>query len=391
VRILPVISDPLLHSPLFDRYIAVDWSANNSPKFGRNSIWAAVGDAAADTIETVNIGTRRQVERWLLQQLGAAVQRRERALVGLDFPYGYPVGFASMLGLTDQSWRGVWSYLASSVRDDERNRSNRFGVAAAINQRLGCDAPFWGRPASQPTEHLPTTKEVTYRGRQAGGLSEWRAVEDRLHVAGKHPQSVWKLAYAGSVGSQALLGIPVVHRLRRDPQLRDVSVVWPFEVAVPVEPPGNPLIVHAEIWPSAAPFSHESGTCPDGQQVRAVVRYWRHLDRSGQLRLLFESAPDAETVRQEEGWILGVTELTIDGTAATPPSPSPARIQAKSRSATPGRKSSGPTRSCECGCGVEGPGRFRPGHDAKLRSRLMKALQAGDEEARQRLAELGWR
>jgi precorrin-8X/cobalt-precorrin-8 methylmutase len=380
-----------MHPWMFDQYIAVDWSANNAPKFGRDSIWAATSYGEAKTTETVNLGTRRQAEQWLLQQLAVAVQGRERVLVGFDFPYGYPAGFASALGLSDQSWKGVWSYLTSNVRDDDRNHSNRFAVAAAINQRLGPDAPFWGRPASQPIEHLPATRDVTYRGKHTGGLSEWRAVEDQLHAAGKHPQSVWKLAYAGSVGSQALLGIPVVHRLRWDSGLRDVSVVWPFEVAMPVQPAGNPLVVHAEIWPSVAPFSHESGTCPDEQQVRAVIRYWRHLDRSGQLSLLFQSAPDDDAVRQEEGWILGVTELMADGPAATTPGPTLTTVQAKPRSATPVKRSSAWPSPCECGCGIEGPGRFRPGHDAKLRSRLVKALQAGDDEARQRLAELGWR
>jgi hypothetical protein len=40
---------------LFDRYIAVDWSANNTPKSGRDSIWAGVGIADADSVETTNL------------------------------------------------------------------------------------------------------------------------------------------------------------------------------------------------------------------------------------------------------------------------------------------------------------------------------------------------
>lgn len=380
-----MISYPSQLGRLFDRYIAVDWSANNSPKFGRDSIWAATAGASG-TIETVNIGTRREAEGWLLKKLDSAVQGRERVLVGLDFPYGYPAGFAGSLGIADQSWKGIWSYLASEVSDDNRNQSNRFAVAAAINQQLGSDAPFWGRPASQPFDHLPTRKEVTYRGRHAGGLSEWRAVEERLYAAGKRPQSAWKLAYTGSVGSQALLGIPVVHRLRWNPQLRDVSAVWPFEVSVPDQPPEDPVVIHAEIWPSAAPFDHESGACPDEQQVRAVVRYWRDLDRSGQLKLLFEGAPADETVRREEGWILGVAESLPHGTSDFRPAGGERLPVSVPRSGKPSRLA----RSCECGCGVEGPGRFRPGHDAKLRSRLMRSLAAGDDEARRRLAELGW-
>ena len=32
--------------PIFDRYIAVDWSANNGPKTGRDSIWIAEATAS---------------------------------------------------------------------------------------------------------------------------------------------------------------------------------------------------------------------------------------------------------------------------------------------------------------------------------------------------------
>ena len=83
---------------LFDRYIAVDWSANNSPKLGTDSIWAAAGAAGGDRVETVNLRTRRRAEDWLQGQLVDAAGRGERVLVGFDFPLGYPAGFAAALG-----------------------------------------------------------------------------------------------------------------------------------------------------------------------------------------------------------------------------------------------------------------------------------------------------
>lgn len=46
-----------------------------------------------------------------------------------------------------------------------------------------------------------------------------------------------------------------------------------------------------------------------------------------------------------------------------------------------------------CICGCEGPtrgGRFQPGHDARLKSALKKAIKGGDESARTRMIELGW-
>ena len=61
---------------------------------------------------------------------------------------------------------------------------------------------------------------------------------------------MWKLFYNGSVGSRALVGIPVVNSLRDDPQLQALSRVWPFGAGVPMSPMGPPSILHAEIWPS---------------------------------------------------------------------------------------------------------------------------------------------
>jgi predicted nuclease with RNAse H fold len=46
-------------------------------------------------------------------------------------------------------------------------------------------------------------------------------------------------------------------------------------------------------------------------------------------------------------------------------------------------------RLCECGCGDPVKRRFLPGHDAKLKSRLLREVRAG-QAARERLVRLGW-
>lgn len=53
------------------------------------------------------------------------------------------------------------------------------------------------------------------------------------------------------------------------------------------------------------------------------------------------------------------------------------------------KKAEGPECLCECGDRTAG-GRFLPGHDSKLKSRLAKQASAGDDEARQRMIDLGW-
>jgi precorrin-8X/cobalt-precorrin-8 methylmutase len=357
--------------PLFDRYIAVDWSANNSPKSGKDSIWSALASHATGEVQTENHPTRHAAETWVLRELIASVRAGQRVLTGLDFPYGYPNGFAAALGGDGTPWQDTWRYIASRIEDDEHNISNRFQVAAEINAKLGHNAPFWGRPAHLALPDLPAKKAVVYRGAsEPGGLSEWRQAEEYLHRLRTTPQSVWKLAYNGSVGSQTLVGIPVLHRLRNHDDLRNVSHVWPFEVGVPSLPPGIPAVIHAEIWPSIVPFDHESGSCRDEQQVRAVVKRWRELDGEDRLGDWF-STPDDDRVRREEGWVLGVpSALPSDGpdrpthrsTAQKRPprSPQPAVTE---RMPEPTDR-----LPCLCGCGSHPRGkrsRFMSGHDQR--------------------------
>lgn len=48
-------------------------------------------------------------------------------------------------------------------------------------------------------------------------------------------------------------------------------------------------------------------------------------------------------------------------------------------------------RRCECGCGALTSGaRFRQGHDAKLKSTLIKAALAGSQRSISKLEKLGW-
>lgn len=270
--------------PLFDRYVAVDWSANNSRKLDKDSIWSCVADRLTDDVQTRNHPTRRGAESWLLQELAAAAAAGERVLAGMDFPYGYPTGFAAALGLSGDPWRATRSYLTGNIVDDHDNRSNRFEVASDISLALGRRAPFWGRPQHLSLPGLSARKDVAYHDtEQPDRLPEWRGVERTLRDRGASPQPAWKLAYTGSVGSQTLLGVPVVQRLRNHESLRDVSHVWPFEVLVPDLPAGSRAVAHAEIWPSIVPFAHEAGSCADERQVRAVARAWRELDRRDHL------------------------------------------------------------------------------------------------------------
>jgi precorrin-8X/cobalt-precorrin-8 methylmutase len=171
--------------PLFDRYIAVDWSAANSPKRGKDSIW--IGELGRDgRVPSENPSTRHDAMASIASRLLAARQRRQRIMLGLDFVFGYPRGAAAAIGratgLSDTSplagedgwggdeprWLQLWSTLHRLVVDAPDNRSNRFQIAESLNLRLADGPHFWGHP------HQHSYPGLTPR-RPATAYARWRA------------------------------------------------------------------------------------------------------------------------------------------------------------------------------------------------------------------------
>jgi hypothetical protein len=115
---------------MFDRFVVADWSANSTPKQGRDSIWIAVADAAGVT--TLNPATRAEAEARLHDIVDASAG--VRTLIGIDVSLGCPAGTAAALGLAgDHPWRSTVEALSALVTDDDRNTNNRFAVAAELN------------------------------------------------------------------------------------------------------------------------------------------------------------------------------------------------------------------------------------------------------------------
>ena len=284
---------------LFDRYVMIDWSANSTPKTGRDSIWIASGSTRG-RVRLVNPSTRREALELLVELVLALGQ--ERLLVGFDFSFGYPVGFAEAVAGTGAGWEAVWAMLFERITDADDNANNRFEVAAELNGVLDGVGPFWGHPgASAP---------VARRRPPAGRLAEFRLAERRVIEEGHRPFSAWQLAYPGSVGSQMMLGIARLEGLRRDPRLAGRCHVWPFQTGFGIEGfPGKPgHVLFAEIWPSMFPIA-STESVRDAAQVDSMVRLLRAADRSGELAEWFSpvlSAGESRMVLNEEGWTLGV-------------------------------------------------------------------------------------
>ncbi|MGI8841418.1 MAG: cobalamin biosynthesis protein CbiG [Caulobacteraceae bacterium] len=295
---------------LFNAYVIVAWSAASKRAAGADG--ARIGVLKRDVrfrlaFEHHNPATRKEAEALLTAILDDRAKHHERTLVGFDFPLGFPRGLAAALGLTgDEPWRAVWNQLDRMVKDKADNTNNRFGVASEINRRLtGGPFPFWGCP---PRDTLTTLQPKKARAHGPGDLPEFRHAE----LAAKVVAPVWKLSHAGSVGGQAILGIPAVRRVAK--ARGDRLEVWPFETgwkALTEADLAGVEVVAAEVYPSLVKPAPVAGEARDLTQIRALAEHLARLDEAGKLGALFAppKATAADVIAdapREEGWILGV-------------------------------------------------------------------------------------
>lgn len=305
---------------LFDAYVFVDWSARNAlsrVKPGKDAIWVGELIPPGEPTEIYHRG-REQASAHLRDRLHLLVRDGRRVLVGFDFPYGYPAGLASCLAAgSAKPWRAIWELLADELVDDEKNKSNRFAVASRLNERLGGGpGPFWGCHSASYTPALTPTKTGLFVFPFAVADQELQRLRRTEQTIGG-PQETWKLAGAGSVGGQALVGIPRVRALRDDPVLAPIGAVWPFETGFTPRPAPatGPWVLHAEIWPgiiaseALASETAATGAIRDQVQVRLMCRWAFDEDRDGSLGTWFDATVLDESGRRiavdEEGWILG--------------------------------------------------------------------------------------
>jgi hypothetical protein len=298
---------------LFNAYVMVDWSASAKPKTGADSIW--IGVMKRDVrfqfgFESFNPATRMEAEAKLVAVLDDLKKRGEKVLVGFDFALGFPRGTGEMLKLKDESWKGLWAFLAANVVDKPDNTNNRFAVAAKMN-RLMTDQPwpFWGAPAKDAQRWLSTTKPAIPADFPLGQLRLTDLATQGLGKAGA--KSVWQVFGNGTVGSQTLMGVPAVKRFLDE--LGDKALLWPFQTGwreiTPSDLQDREAVV-AEVYPALVKVEPEPGEIPDRAQVRALCDHFARLDEQGRLGQTFAApkgaAPDVvATVEQEEGWILG--------------------------------------------------------------------------------------
>lgn len=276
----------------FDTIVMVDWSGGNdtgkSPR--QDAIWACVARLGRAE-DPVYLRNRAEAETWLAAFFEAERQAGRRVLAGFDFPFGYPTGFARALTGSDDPF-AVWDWLETRVEDSPQ-ANNRFDIAASINLQFGGQGPFWFNGLKRDIAGLPRRKDE-----YENPFPEKRVAE----TAAKGSFSCWQLGGTGAVGSQVLMGLPVLSRLKK----RFDAAIWPFE-------PLDREVAFVEIWPSLTLGAGPEGEIKDAWQVREVARMVSNLDVETLHRILEVDAP-------EEGWIFGLGhEAQLRHAAVQPP------------------------------------------------------------------------
>ena len=282
----------------------VRWSAATRPTRGDDSIWLASFDAVTQRTNCTSHATRATVEHAVIEELSAASNRN--VFLGVDFPLGFPAGYAQRVASRGANFRATWAAITEAVDDDISNADNRFAAASRLNERSGmAPGPFWGCPANETTEALPSAPPNSF-----SGLAEYRLTERRLRAAGRPSFSVWQLHGSSQAGRHALLGIPMISRLVEHPRLAGRVRVWPFDTgcdALPTRTTKHAIVI-GEMRPSLFDLDVPGDQLVDAGIVLAASQHLAELDRTGRLANMFApdlSRDEAIVVEREEGWILG--------------------------------------------------------------------------------------
>jgi hypothetical protein len=129
--------------------------------------------------------------------------------------------------------------------------------------------------------------------------------------------SIWKLYYAGSIGGHAILGIPMVRRLKK---ARPVKA-WPFDTgwkAITEADLDGVEALAVEVKLGLTPAQPLPGEAKELAPVRALAERIAKLDETGKLGAAFAppngvSEAEVQAVEREEGWILNVERRSSSG------------------------------------------------------------------------------
>jgi molybdopterin molybdotransferase len=266
----------------FDTIVMIDWSGGNdtgaSPR--KDAIWVAI-NRGGQTENPVYLRNRIVAEAWIADLIMAETEANRRVMIGFDFPFGYPAGFAEAL-TGDSDPLALWDWFEARIKDTPTS-NNRFELAGELNLGLGDGrGPFWAN--GMPRRDIPGLPRT--KAEYTNPFPDKRQSETQA----KGAFTCWQLAGAGAVGSQVLMGLPVLSRLRN--RFQGQISVWPFESL-------NTPVAFIEIWPSLTVGAAPEGMIKDAWQVQEIARQVSGLSDAAMAEILDVTSP-------EEGWIFGL-------------------------------------------------------------------------------------
>ena len=284
--------------PLFDVYIAVDFSGSKDA--GRQKSSIAVAEAHRGTTpETIKDRfSRFEVVLFVLQRLLHHNSKGKRVLCGFDFSYSFPKGFWHTLTGQPEIWSNMTSCLVNGIANlppiTEKPEPNAREWAGLANKKLAYGlgtgkGPFWGPGSTQSTDPKFPFSKVDF--------NEYRLTEKR----GSGLKSIFKIGGNGTVGLQSLCGIPYLFQIQTTCVQQKVPLhCWPFDGW---EPEGSTHCL-VEWYPSL----YNKGEKSHEQDALACVNWAMGMDDQEKLQDHFvpDLSDDEKAQAMIEGWVLGI-------------------------------------------------------------------------------------
>ena len=275
----------------FDCFVGIDWSGDKKPWQKGLKIAVAFPGRAAPRLEEcpTNKGrwSRTEAIRWIEEQFGD-----KRALIGLDFAFGFPPVALSGNAVLD------WDYVESLCKLYPNFYGGAFFRPPVCKHSHLINSP-WLPKKEYSADYLRMTDRVA------------------METVGARPQSIFNAVGAAQVGPSSISGMRALRALQQ--RCGDKMAIWPFEEArgvgsiiVEIFPRYYPLskgkrsrlVDHDNLNCALAAFdSDESELAPktedEGDAIlsAAALRYLSHQE------LLFQLP--AASIRSQ-GWIFGV-------------------------------------------------------------------------------------
>ncbi|MFM2152806.1 MAG: hypothetical protein RL199_1241, partial [Pseudomonadota bacterium] len=307
----PVVGGSREQTPLFDVYLAADYSGAADPKLQREHIclseWQAVETAPRETLDGF---TRARLREHLLERLREETRQGRRVLVGIDHQFGLPDSMLGCAGVDGLPWREAVSTL---VRGDARlpPLAHPSEYAPAFNRAVGVDV--FHSPMKSPVFGLPRRPSPSF-------ARAFRLTERSLHRLRYHPKSAHELGVKGAVAGQTLTGLVELSRLLDEAREEGLPVaVWPFDGLSLNDPAYDGRHVLVEVYPTLLRPAHVPQT--DRHDAESCVAAFRHHDACGTLVRAMDLSAFApwERLIRREGWVFGLVPAVGSRTGAVTP------------------------------------------------------------------------